>query len=230
MGRKELRNTLKTSFDKTPKEELQNWFYESVSSWAPKHLRSFPWRFSKNPYHVFLSEVLLRRTTSTAAKGVYSKLVESYPDITTLSKSVKLEEDLIPLGLNKQRGKQLTEAAEYIIKEFQGELPETVGELSKIPGIGHYGANAIACFGFGHNTSILDSNVRRIVTRFLGDTDLNDKFIEYFLSTVIGKNDSVWFNYGLLDMGATICKPVKPNCDRCPLTVHCNFCQSSNYD
>lgn len=199
------------------------WFFSKVIEWGTYHFRTFPWRQVNKPYSVFLSEVLLRRTTSKAVEPVFKKIIAKYPSVSSLLQAVNLEKDLRPIGLSKQRSLQMKQAAEFLMKNYDGKIPNTEEALLGIPGIGKYSSAAIVCFAYGKNVPMVDSNILRVTTRFRGETKLRVDDTLEFLSKAIGKNKAKLFNYGLLDLGALVCKPVRPLCFECPLNPACSY-------
>ena len=105
-------------------------------------------------------------------------------------------------------------------------MPASIEELLKIPGIGTYSASAIACFAFGRDVTIVDSNIRRIVKRFLGTPSMNDTGVMAFLNERGIPERTALFNYALLDLGALVCRPSRPNCSGCPLKEGCSSTDS----
>ncbi|WP_428086111.1 A/G-specific adenine glycosylase [Caldisericum sp.] len=201
------------------------WLYARVIEWAKENLRSFPWRNTSDPYKIFLAETLLKRTTATAAVRIYNDLINKYPDISTLaSASVKdLNYLLRPLGLYKQRSELLIKSARYIVEKMGGKFPYNIDDLVKVPGIGLYTASAISSFAFRKPVPTVDSNVIRVLRRFLDKPSLNVKIAMNLLSSVIEEKNGSEFNLGIIDLGGTICKPTNPNCNFCPIREKCSF-------
>ena len=205
-----------------------DWFYATIKGWSEVHLRSFPWRETDDPYKVFLAECLLKRTTSTAALRVYGGLIEKYPDIFSLASAHNIEEDLRPVGLYKQRGKLILQAASYITVNLHGSFPRNAKELAGIPGIGEYAASAISSFAFGQPVPTVDSNVMRVLGRFLGNNDLKKTMASSYLSEAIRGKESRRFNLGIIDLGSTVCRPLRPNCGGCPLAPSCQYLKNKS--
>ena len=210
-------------------DERKKQFVSAVTNWGKSNLREFPWRGRATPYEVFIAEVLLKRTTSTAAKRTYAEFLREFPDIGSLanSKRREIESVLMPLGLYRQRSGGLKEAAEYLIENYMGAIPTKYEELIKVPHIGHYTAGAIMSFGFGKPAPIVDSNVRRVVSRAFSDalgSKPTDKKIRGFLIDIVPKKDHKIFNWGLLDLGSLICSYRFQKCKECPLKNICYYC------
>lgn len=218
---RELVGTLMTYSDSGPMIGEHNWFYSNVTSWGEKNLREFPWRFTGDPYTVLLSEFLLRHTTSKAADRLFPIFREKHPSIRELSNSSSIEEDLKPIGLSKQRGNQIKDAASHLLSAHNGLIPSNAKDLIKIPGVGTYSASAILCFAFGESVPIIDTNVRRIVGRFRGKLRYRDRGIFDFLNAALLGRKAEVFNYALLDIGSSICRATNPKCKICPLNQRC---------
>jgi A/G-specific adenine glycosylase len=193
---------------------LVEWFY--------KHGRALPWRDESglNPYKVLVTEMLLQKTKAETVAKIWHEFFKAFPTIGELANS---PEDRVlniirPLGL-AYRAKRLIEIARQIIRDFNGVIPSSFDELLRLRGVGPYVASAILCFAYGEPQPIVDSNVMRMMNRFRGFTD--EKTIREYLSKMIPKDHPKEFNWALLDIAATICKPDEPNCAVCPLNQYC---------
>ena len=184
--------------------------------------REFSWRENRTPYRIMVAEVLLKRTTSTAAFRLYERFLQDYPDINSLNNASfdELKSILIPIGLYNQRAMQLKQIAEYVLKEFNGEFPKEYGLLLEIPGVGEYTASAIISFSYKKNKAIVDSNVERILNRVF---NVKGKELKDIAEILVKNTDSDIYNYGMLDLGASICHYSYPKCPMCPLNYYCDF-------
>lgn len=172
---------------------------------------------------MFLAECLLKRTTSTAALEAYNRLVLKYPDVFALASARSIEGDLRRVGLYRQRGRLIIQAAEYIANELEGIFPHEPSELERIPGIGKYTASAIASFAFGIPVPAVDSNVVRVLMRFLGETSLDTSGASLFLEESTRRKSSRRFNFAMIDLGSMVCRPANPRCETCPLKQRCVY-------
>jgi len=201
-------------------------FAKAVIGWGEKKLRYFPWRDDPSPFNVLVAEVLLKRTTSTAARRVYVEFLQRFPDAVSLAtaKVGDIEAVLKPIGLYKQRSAGLKEAAEYILTHFGGQLPSTYEDLLRAPHIGFYTAGAVASFGFGKPVPIIDSNVRRVVKRVfedvIGDKPSDKETLEVLKDIIPGEKPKL-FNWSLIDIGSQVCSYRFLKCNECPLTRIC---------
>ncbi len=205
-------------------------FVEKLLTWWKKHKRNFPWRETNDPYKIFVAEVLLKKTTSSQVKQIYSQFVETFPtvkDLYTADKE-KIIKIIRPLGMYKQRTGQLKSAAEYIIKNFSGKFPTEKQELLEIPGIGEYTANAILSFSAGSLEPLLDRNFIRVIERVfcLKTTKKRakeDKNFWKFAKSLVEQSGTPYFNYAVLDFAAIICKAKNPKCQICPAKEICCY-------
>jgi A/G-specific adenine glycosylase len=191
-------------------------------------MRQFEWRKpGRTAYSVLVAEVLLRRTTSKAVSGVYSEFLHRYPDVISLAKAEP--KDLLGLlsriGLQGQRLRGIQELATYLLHEHGGKIWGEYEKLREIPHVGRYTANAVLSFGFGKSSPIVDSNVTRILRRVFA-SEIRDSRRERLFWAIAEKLVPVYahecFNWGLLDIGATICTYRTPHCEACPLVAVCD--------
>lgn len=196
--------------------------------WYQKNKRELPWRENKNPYYIWISEIMLQQTRVEAVKPYFLRFIKEIPDIEALA---NIEEDkLLKLweGLGYySRARNLKKCA-LALKENNYCLPSTYNELIKLPGIGFYTAAAIASIGFNAPVSAVDGNVLRVTTRLLNATinislDKNKKEIQKLLNEIIPENSGD-FNQAMMELGATICIP-NPRCNICPLQTLCKSYQ-----
>jgi A/G-specific adenine glycosylase len=197
-------------------------------SWWAKNKRNFPWRETRDPYKILISEVLLHRTRAEQVVPVYKQFVNKFPTIGDLSaaKLDEISEILKPLGLH-WRTKLLSQAVNLIMKEYGGRIPSTKAELELLPGIGPYISSAIMCFAFGYTEPILDTNTVRIIGRVLGvkitDQSRRSKLFQELSESTLDKKNPREFNYALIDLGALACIPKEPLCSICPLNCMCDY-------
>ena len=198
-----------------------------LHAWAKRNTRSFPWRAARSPYSVLLSEVLLRRTTSTAAASVYSDFLTTFPSVYALARADTLTLQLMlkRIGLQIQRAQALTEMAQYIVEHFDGTIPEFREDLENIPNVGNYTAAAVRSFGFGVRDAVVDSNVMRILRRLFAKSIGRKKlsFTAYEeLALVLLPQEHQTHNFAVLDLGALVCRYDYPRCRACPLNRLCD--------
>jgi len=189
--------------------------------------RQFPWREKeRSPYEVLIAEILLKRTTATAAAKLYTDLLRILPSIRhvyTTSQN-KLEEFIRPLGLYKQRASSLKKMADYIVEEEGGEIPDSFDRLLKIPGVGHYNSRAVLSFAFNIPYGVVDSNVERILGRFfIRLRPLNHRLFQDITDELLPHDSHRLYNLAMLDIGSIVCRPSNPRCEDCFLERKCDY-------
>lgn len=208
--------------------ELMKKMRKPVIEWYQKNRRELPWRKQKNPYHIWLSEIMLQQTRIEAVKQYYERFLAELPDIQSLEQVE--EEKLLKLweGLGYyNRARNLKKAAQVIQKEYNGQMPRHYEELVKLPGIGEYTAGAIASIAFDEQVPAVDGNVLRVVSRIIGSRKdvLDSKTKKEFtkkLEEIMPENQAGDFNEGLMELGELICIPNgEPLCEKCPLKEIC---------
>lgn len=205
---------------------------QALLKWFEKNGRTFFWRVHTDPYTVLIAEILLKKTTASAADRLLPVFLERYPDIRVLHEGSisELQELLAPLGLSKQRTTQFKSLAKVLVESYLGKVPCSREELLKLPGIGDYTAGAILSFGYGLPEAIVDTNIARLVIRLFGikpsryEARRSPEVWEK-ASEMVGQNGaaSKSVNWALLDLAATICKPQNPLHAQCPVKKWCAF-------
>ncbi len=205
--------------------QLQN-FRRALLWWYSLHARDLPWRRTRDPYHIWISEVMLQQTRVTTVVDRYRSFVASFPTLVSLALA---EEDEVltqwsGLGYYK-RARQLHHAARLVMRECSGALPQTEEALRRLPGVGVYTAAAIASIAFGEPVAVVDGNVERVITRLLGVTEESKqstvKRIRAAAQKLLDKEQPGIFNQAMMELGATVCHPRWPRCDKCPVQELC---------
>lgn len=201
---------------------------EPLLAWYDKGRRILPWREEPTPYHVWLSEIMLQQTRVEAVKPYYDRFLQALPDIGSLA-AVE-EERLLKLweGLGYyNRARNLKRAAEILVSEYDGEMPDDFERIAALPGIGSYTAGAVSSIAFGRPYPAVDGNVLRILSRLRADDRdiLNAKVkraVEEELLDVMPKDRPGDFNQALMELGAMVCIPNgAPKCGECPWRELC---------
>jgi len=213
-----------------------NGLEREIVAWYQENKRILPWRIDKNPYHVWLSEIMLQQTRIEAVIDYYKRFLKRLPTIKDLA---NIEEDeLLKLweGLGYyNRARNLQKAAKIIIEKYHGKFPESYEEVLNLPGIGEYTASAITSICFKKKECTIDGNVLRVYTRFYNDprnVDLaiTKKEIRNELMQNIPE-EAGDFNEGLMEIGETICLPKgMPKCENCPLKSKCEAKKKKTWD
>lgn len=195
----------------------------ALLAWYDAHRRDLPWRRAeraRNPYCVWLAEVMLQQTRVAAAADYYERFLARFPDIASLAGA--READVLALwsGLGYyRRARQLWRAARLVQSQSGGQLPGDYAALRRLPGIGRYTAGAIASIAFQQPAAAVDGNVRRVMRRFLGREWALGR-LEALIAEW-GRERPGDFNQALMDLGATICVPQNPRCPLCPWRAAC---------
>ncbi|MEY3983650.1 MAG: hypothetical protein RL160_1209 [Bacteroidota bacterium] len=206
---------------------MLNDFAKCLINWYEANARNLPWRNTKDPYLIWLSEVLLQQTRVEQGLPYYEKFVLAYPTVQKLAAA--REEEVLKLweGLGYySRARNMLHAAKYIVHSCKGTFPASSHELHQLKGIGPYTAAAIASFAFNEVIPVLDGNVIRVSSRLLACTDdvakshTRDR-LNLFLKQHIPAEAPALFNQAMMELGALLCKPTKPDCTWCPVSTFC---------
>jgi A/G-specific adenine glycosylase len=204
-----------------------NSFSRAISSWYNENKRTLPWRETKNPYHIWLSEIILQQTRIAQGLPYYNRFVSKYPEIKDLADAEENEILRSWQGLGYySRARNLHKCAKVITSEYHGKFPNTMKTLLTLPGIGKYTAAAIASLVFNEAVPVVDGNVYRVLARYFGiELDITtSKAFGYFYDlslTLIDKTDPGEYNQAVMEFGALYCTPKQPDCDHCILQSGC---------
>jgi A/G-specific adenine glycosylase len=191
-----------------------------IESWFARHQRPLPWRAAYDPYHVWVSEVMLQQTRMEVVLPYFERFLGRFPTIAVLAAASDHDVMAAWSGLGYyRRARMLREGAAAVMERFDGTLPSTIEELLTIPGIGRYTAGAIASVAFERRAPIVDGNVGRIVARLFGAEP--SEYWQHAEELVAACTSPRGFNQGLMELGALICKPKSPSCLICPLRKEC---------
>ncbi len=195
--------------------------------WYQQNARDLPWRKTRNPYKIWLSEIILQQTRVRQGLPYYYKFLQNFPDIFSLAKAD--EEKIMNLwqGLGYySRARNMHFTAKDIVQNYQGIFPKTKKELIKLKGIGDYTASAIASFAYDEPVGVVDGNVNRFFSRYFGveipvNSHQGKKYFTQLADKLIDKKQPGIFNQALMEFGALHCKPTKPLCKNCPFQSKC---------
>ena len=208
-------------------DELLNKLPRVLLPWYEEHKRDLPWRQDKDPYHIWVSEIMLQQTRVEAVKGYYARFLSALPTISHLANAD--EEALLKLweGLGYySRVRNLQKAAKVIMTQHHGCFPTDHKEVLALPGIGDYTAGAICSIAFGQKTPAVDGNVLRVIARVQGDftpidSPARKKEVQHALAAIYPDRAGD-FTQALMELGATICGPNRtPDCGHCPCKEFC---------
>ncbi len=195
--------------------------------WYASYSRDLPWRKTKDPYIIWVSEIILQQTTIKQGIGYYHRFLKSFPTIQHLAQAS--EESVLKTweGLGYySRARNMLVAARHICDNLNGGFPKSYDALIKLKGIGPYTAAAISSAAFGEKRAVVDGNVIRVISRVFGIEDPVDKAetvsaIQDIASSLLGNNDPFLFNQSIMEFGALCCTYKSPSCSSCPLSSTC---------
>lgn len=202
-------------------------FTETLLLWYPRHKRNLPWRDTKDPYFIWLSEVILQQTRVAQGLPYFVAFCEKYPSVHFLAAAPI--EDVMRLwqGLGYySRARNLHQAAKDVSERRQGRFPDTYEGLLELKGVGPYTAAAIASFAFGEKVAVVDGNVFRVLARYFGveadiGTHRGKQTFQELADKVLSRESPGLFNQAIMEFGALQCTPKKPDCGICPLQAGC---------
>ena len=199
---------------------------ERLLAWYAAHQRPLPWRLSRDPYAILVSEIMLQQTQVERVIPKYREFLERFPTLKSLA-AAPLGEVIRawgPLGYN-QRAVRLHQLANLVMERRSGKLPTQPDELIELPGLGPYTAAAVACFAFDRPVATLDTNVRRVLGRVLSDepgfATRSGRALAAAAGSVLPVDRAADWNQALMDLGATVCTARTPSCHHCPLAEAC---------
>lgn len=198
-----------------------------IVEWYQEHHRVLPWRKTRDPYKIWLSEIILQQTRVAQGLPYYQEFIRRFPSVTALAAAPEREILRIWQGLGYySRARNLRKCATEIVSHHGAKFPATFVELKKLPGIGDYTAAAIASFAFGEPVAVVDGNVFRVLARLFGIDDdilstVGRKKFAALANRMVPKEHPGLFNQAMMEFGAMHCTPRNPKCDQCPLQKQC---------
>lgn len=203
-------------------------FTRNLLRWHVFHnKRAMPWKGERDPYRIWLSEIILQQTRVEQGWAYYEKFIKTFPNVHMLADSTQEEVYKLWEGLGYYtRCKNLHATAKIISYEHQGIFPGTYDEIIKLKGIGPYTAAAISSFAFNEKKAVVDGNVQRVLARYFGvstpvDTPEGKKMFSHLAQALIDDDSPAAYNQAIMDFGATICKPKNPLCEVCVQSPDC---------
>lgn len=198
-----------------------------LENWYLKNHRKLPFRESKDPYQIWVSEIMLQQTQVETVLPFFERFIAKYPNVMSLAEAnpETLQKDVEGLGYYR-RFRNMHLAAQKITEFYDGKFPETYEEIIQLPGIGKYTAGAILSIAFNKPQSALDGNVIRVLSRYLGNTsdmraDKNKNELDKINQSYIEKATPSVYTQAMMELGALVCRPKNPKCSTCPLNEHC---------
>jgi A/G-specific adenine glycosylase len=213
-----------SSFFTAPQRQLLR---RRLLAWYADHKRDLPWRQSRDPYRVWISEIMLQQTQVATVKDYFDRFVRSFPDVHSLAEADESEVLRLWEGLGYyRRARQLHAAAKKVVAEYEGKFPGDPAELRNLPGIGRYTAGAIASIAFDCRTPILEANTIRLMSRLIAfrgnpHSQVGQRPLWLVAEEILPQKRVAEFNQALMELGSLVCTPNEPKCPACPLSTVC---------
>lgn len=199
----------------------------NIIAWYLQNSRDLPWRKTRDPYKIWLSEIILQQTRVNQGLPYYNKFIKTFPDIKSLAEVTEDQVLLLWQGLGYySRARNLHACARKIAYEFDGIFPNTYEKLLTLPGVGEYTAAAIASFAFDISVPAIDGNIIRVMSRLFGifhipHSPLSKKMVSDASNQLINKSEPGLYNQAMMEFGALLCTPSNPSCDICHIQKFC---------
>ena len=216
----------------TLKDKLQRQLF----GWYKENARDLPWRRTKDPYAIWVSEIMLQQTRVETVIPYYLRWLTDFPTIKSLAETEENQVLKAWEGLGYySRARNLHAAARLVLENHQGKLPADQSALLELPGIGRYTAGAILSIAFDQPAPILDGNLKRVFTRVFNiqtpiQTSATEKVLWEIAEELVPALNPGDFNQSLMELGALICQPKTPHCARCPVALDCRSHQLGNQE
>lgn len=209
------------------------YFYKELLSWYAKNKRDLPWRKTKSPYKIWVSEIMLQQTRVDTVIPYYFRFITRFPGVKKLAEADLHEVLKAWEGLGYySRVRNMHKAAKIIVEKYHGRFPKTFSEIINLPGIGRYTAGAIVSISFQLPVPVVDGNIKRVLARYFEiETEINStkaqKQFWQLSSDLVPKDSPGNFNQSFMELGATICLPKNPICKNCPIAFSCKTKQKN---
>ncbi|HLG72197.1 MAG TPA: A/G-specific adenine glycosylase [Chloroflexota bacterium] len=195
-----------------------------ILDWYRAHGRDLPWRRTRDPYWILVSEVMLQQTQVDRVLPKFEQWLAAFPTVEALAEAPTSEVIRLwaPLGYNS-RAVRLQAIARQCVREFGGRMPQTFEELLRLKGVGRYTSGAVACFAYEQQVAFWDTNVRRVLARLFrgAEAELTERELETLAQQVLPEGEAYAWHQALMDLGATVCGSRNPRCDLCPALDVC---------
>jgi len=202
-------------------------FVLDLLTWYQENARELPWRSVQTPYRTWVSEIMLQQTQVDTVIPYFEKWMKRFPDIQSLAKAEAQEVLSLWEGLGYySRARNLHRAAQIVVHDLKGTLPEHPKALQRLPGIGRYTAAAIASIAFSEDAAAVDGNIRRVLSRLFdvrepARSPEGEKILWQLAESNLPQGKAGVYNQALMDLGAVVCTPQDPDCEHCPIATHC---------
>lgn len=196
-------------------------YHQNLLDWYDAHRRDLPWRVDRDPYRVWISEIMLQQTRVAAVIEHYVEFLRRFPTVEKLAAAREATVLAAWSGLGYyRRARMMHAAAKMIVRNCGGKFPPSSKELENLPGIGRYTAAAIASIAFGEPVAVVDGNVERVLERMLGKSLANEEMWNR-ANEILNRQRPGDFNQAMMELGATVCTPRAPACLMCPIAEFC---------
>lgn len=202
-------------------------FRQRLLRWFERHARDLPWRRTRDPYHIWVSEIMLQQTQVATVVDYFNRFVTTFPSVEALAAADEHQVLRLWEGLGYyRRARQMHRAAQVIVSRHHAELPRDVSALNELPGIGRYTAGAIASIAWDTRVPILEANTIRLFCRLLAYAEdptksAGQRQLWQFSESLLPRKKIGLFNQALMELGSEVCTPRSPGCDRCPVHDLC---------
>jgi A/G-specific adenine glycosylase len=196
-------------------------FAQRLLAWYDEHQRDLPWRKDRDPYRVWLSEIMLQQTRVVAVLEHYRRFLKKFPTVQRLAASRESSVLAAWSGLGYyRRARMLHAAAKVVVSQHEGKFPNHREGLQELPGIGRYTSAAIASIAYDEPVAVVDGNVERVLQRFIGKDAKGDE-VWQIAESLLDSGRPGDFNQAIMELGATVCLPRQPRCLLCPVSANC---------
>jgi len=208
-------------------DEEKRLFRNDLLAWYDDHKRQMPWRETKDPYAIWVSEIMLQQTRVDTVRAYYRRFLDAFPTVEDLADANRDEVLKLWEGLGYySRARYLHEAAAQVVEEHNGEVPETMDAIRDLKGIGPYTAAAVLSIAYQKPHAVLDGNVARLLTRIYAiDADSTSsttkRHLRRLANELLAPDRPADFNQAMMELGSTVCTPTSPDCPACPVSAVC---------
>ena len=197
----------------------------SILAWYDARARALPFRASRDPWAILVSEAMAQQTQISRVVEKWGPFMTAFPTVEALAAATPADVLRAWQGLGyNRRALNLWRAARMIVEEHGGRVPEEVADLARLPGVGPYTARAVAAIAFGRSVGAVDTNVRRVIGRVAGGAaGLTEAALQVVADAMVPPDRPADWTHAVMDIGATLCRPRRPDCDACPARAWCRY-------
>jgi A/G-specific adenine glycosylase len=221
------RNQIKGERPASAGHPPSRWLVRRLFPWFARHQRPLPWRRDRDPYRIWVSEVMLQQTQAATVIPYFEQFLRAFPTVTALAAAEEQEVLRLWEGLGYyRRARDLHRAAREIVVQYNGQIPDDPVVLGRLPGLGRYTCNAVLSQAFDRRLPILEANSQRVLSRLFGRSEdprqpAARRWLWQAAEDILPHRDVGTFNQALMELGALVCTPAAPRCSQCPLAARC---------